>query len=204
MEAACTDLPSGRRSRITAQSLYDSACASIGISTPQREAVLQSKIRQLQHLVQESSIIRNALIRAVRAAHPVAWRLLLSIPGVGPISAALFLAQVRSLSRFPSHRQLSAFIGIDPTTYESGQFKGQGHISKRGSPHLRRTLYLMAQSVVRYSNTFRLYMTQLRARGKAYRVAVIACANKLLRVIMALNRSLTLFVDSPVQEVSHS
>jgi len=204
LEAACTDLPSGRRSRITAQSLYDSACASIGFSTRQREAVLQSKIRQLQHLVQESSIMRTALIRAVRAAHPTTWRLLLSIPGVGPISAALFLAQVRSLSRFPSHRQLSAFIGIDPTTYESGQFKGQGHISKRGSPHLRRTLYLMAQSVARYSNTFRLYMAQLRDRGKAYRVAVIACANKLLRVIMALNRSQNLFVDSPVQEVSHS
>ncbi|NLF02071.1 MAG: IS110 family transposase [Anaerolineales bacterium] len=204
LEAACTDLPSGRRSRITAQSLYDSACASIGFSTRQREAVLQSKIRQLQHLVQESSIIRNALIRAVRAAHPTTWRLLLSIPGVGQISAALFLAQVRSLSRFPSHRQLSAFIGFDPTTYESGQFKGQGHISKRGSPHLRRTLYLMAQSVARYSNTFRLYMAQLRDRGKAYRVAVIACANKLLRVIMALNRSLTLFVDTPLQEVSHS
>lgn len=62
----------------------------------------------------------------------------------------------------------------------------------------------MAQSVARYSNTFRLYMAQLRDRGKAYRVAVIACANKLLRVIMALNRSLTLFVDSPLQEVSHS
>jgi len=204
LQAACEDLPCGRRSRITAQHLHDSACASIGFTTPQRQAVLQSKIRQLQSLVQESSTMRKALIRAVRAAHPTTWRLLLSIPGVGPITAALFLAQVRSLSRFPSHRQLSAFIGIDPTTYESGQYKGQGHISKRGSPHLRRTLYLMAQSVARYSNTFRLYMAQLRDRGKAYRVAVIACANKLLRVIMALNRSQNLFVDSPVQEVSHS
>jgi transposase len=204
LEAVWQDLSSGRRSRINAQDLHDSACASIGFSTPHREAVLLSKIRQLQLLAQESSIVRDALIRAVRAAHPVAWRLMLSIPGLGPITAALFLAQVRSLSRFPSHRQLSAFIGIDPTTYESGQFKAQGHISKRGSPHLRRTLYLMAQSVARYSITFRLYMDQLRARGKAYRVAVIACANKLLRVIMALSRSLTLFVDSSLQEVSHS
>jgi transposase len=204
LETAWEDLSSGRRSRMTAQCLYDSACSSIGFSSPQRQAVLQSKIRQLQYLAQESSTMRGALIRAVRAAHPTAWRLLLSIPGLGPITAALFLAQVRSLSRFPSHRQLSAFIGIDPTTYESGQFKAQGHISTRGSPHLRRTLYLMAQSVARYSNTFRLYVEQLRARGKAYRVAVIACANKLLRVIMALTRSLTLFTDSTLQEVSHS
>jgi transposase len=204
LEAAWADLSSGRRSRFTSQHLHDSACASIGFSTPQREVVLQSKIRQLQHLVQESTTMRNTLIRAVRAAQPAAWRVLLSIPGLGPITAALFLAQVHSLSRFPSHRQLSAFIGIDPTTYESGQFKAQGHISKRGSPHLRRTLYLMAQSVARYSLTFQAYMAQLRGRGKAYRVAVIACASKLLRVIMALNRSLTLFVDSPLQEVSHS
>lgn len=204
LEASWAHLSSGRRSRVTAQYLYDSACSSIGFSTPQREAVLRSKIRQLQSLVQESSTMRKTLLQAVRAAHPAAWRVLLSVPGLGPITAALFLAQVRSLSRFPTYRQLSAFIGIDPTTYESGQFKAQGHISKRGSPHLRRTLYLMAQSVARYSLTFRLYMEQLRARGKPYRVAVIACANKLLRVIMALNRSLSLFVDRPLQEVSHS
>jgi transposase len=202
--AAWTGLSSGRPSRITAQYLHDSACSSIGFSTPQREAVLRSKIRQLQYLIQESSTMRKTLLLAVRAAHPAAWRVLLSVPGLGPITAALFLAQVRSLSRFPTYRQLSAFIGIDPTTYESGQFKAQGHISKRGNPHLRRTLYLMAQSVARYSLTFRVYMEQLRARGKAYRVAVIACANKLLRVIMALHRSLTLFVDRPLQEVSHN
>ncbi len=194
----------GRTPRLGAQQLVEMARASIGLSSRQREIVLQSKLRQLTQLLDEQTALRRALIQSVRKAQPSAWRILTSVPGLGPITVALFLAQVRSLDRFPTHRQLAAFIGIDPSTYQSGQYQAPGHISKRGSPHLRRTLYLMAQSVVRYSHTFRAHFDQLRARGKAYREAIIACANKLLRVILALTRSLTPFRDQVAPEVSHS
>jgi len=199
-----TAVASGRTPRLGTRQLQEMARASIGLSTPHREIVLQSKLRQLAQLLDEQTALRRALIQAVRKAQPSAWRILMSVPGLGPVTVALFLAQVRSLDRFPTHRQLAAFIGIDPSTYQSGQYQAPGHISKRGSPHLRRTLYLMAQSVARYSHSFRAYFEQLRARGKAYRVAVIACANKLLRVILALTRSLTLFSDRPAPRVSHS
>lgn len=195
---------SGRTPRLGIQQLQEMARASIGLSTPHREIVLQSKLRQLAQLLDEQTALRRALIQAVRKAQPSAWRILMSVPGLGPVTIALFLAQIRSLDRFPTHRQLAAFIGIDPSTYQSGQYQAPGHISKRGSPHLRRTLYLMAQSVVRYSHSFHAHFEQLRARGKAYRVAIVACANKLLRVILALTRSLTLFSDQPAPEVSHS
>jgi transposase len=194
----------GRASRLTATRLYELACTSIGLYAPQREVVLQSKLRQLCQLLEEQATLRTALIHAVQQVESVAWPLFLSVPGLGPVTVALFLAQSRSLERFPSHRQLAAFAGIEPTTYQSGQYTAPSHISKRGSPHLRRTLYLMAQSVIRHSLTFRTYFDQLVARGKAYRVAVIASANKLLRVLFALYRSLTLFRDRSALEVSHS
>jgi transposase len=195
---------SGRGLALTWQRLQEMARSSIGLHAPQREIVLQSKIRQLLHLLEEQKTLRDTLVQAVRDAHPQTWRILLSVPGLGPLTVALFLTHVRSLDRFPSHRQLAAFAGIDPTTYESGQYKAQGHISKRGSPHLRRVLYLMAQAVIRRTQTFGHHFDQLKARGKAYRVAVIACANKLLRVIFALVGTANEFIDSPTPEVSHS
>ena len=126
------------------------------------------------------------------------------MPGLGPVTVALFLAQMPCVGLFPTCKQLVAYFGIDPTTYESGQYKAPGHISKRGSPHLRRTLYQMAQSVIRYTQTFARYFDQLVARGKPYRVAVIATANKLLRVIFALLTNLTPFQDNLHPKVSHS
>jgi transposase len=194
----------GRPAAYTPHSLQQLARDSIGLRSQEREVVLQSKIRQLLHLLEEQTSLRQALLQAVRHAHPEAWGLLTAIPGLGPITVALFLAQARSLDRFPSHRQLVAFVGIDPTTYESGQYRAPSHISKRGNPQLRKTLYLMAQSVIRYTNTFAAHFEQLVARGKAYRVAVIACANKLLRVIYALLKRRAPFQDRPCPALSHS
>jgi len=195
---------SGRGLSQRCRGLQEMARSSIGVHTPERETVLRSKIRQLLYLLGEQKTLRTTLVQAVQRAHPQVWNILIDIPGLGQVTVALFLAQIHSLDRFPGHKQLAAFAGIEPTTYQSGKYTAPGHISKRGSPHLRRTLYLMAQSVVRYSNTFRQYFQQLTARGKPYRVAIIACASKLLRVIFALVRNMTPFRDSAAQSISHS
>jgi transposase len=195
---------SGRGPSLTYHHLQEMALSSVGTHSAEREAVLRSKIRQLLQILEEKKTLCRELQITVRQTHPQEWKTLTSVPGLGPITVALFLAQVRSLDRFPGHKQLAAFAGIDPTTYQSGQYSAPGHISKRGSPHLRRVLYLMAQSVIRYSNTFRQYFDRLTGRGKAYRVAVIACANKLLRVIFALVRNGTPFTDTPAEAISHS
>ena len=58
---------------------------------------------------------------------------------------------------------------------------------------MRRTLFLIAQSAIRYCATFRDYFLRLRERGKVYRVAVIATAHKLLNVLFALLKNHTTF-----------
>jgi len=190
---------SGRTSPTGYQSIFEMARLSISIVSPAHEIALSSKIRLLLHLLDEQKTLRKALEHAVRQAHAETYEILKSIPGLGTITVSLFLAQVRSLDRFAGHKQLAAYAGIDPTTYESGQYTAPSHISKRGSPHLRRTLYQMAQATVRYSNTFGQYYQSLRERGKPYRVAIIACANKLLRVIVAIARSKSIFQDAVLQ-----
>ena len=71
-----------------------------------------------------------------------AYYLLRSIPGVGPITAAMIHAEIGDIKRFPSVKQLTAFSGLDSSVYESGTFKAnQNRISKRGSTYLRIALY---------------------------------------------------------------
>lgn len=144
------------------------------------------------------------MIETVRRNDPDAWDSTTSVPGLGDTTSALFLAQIRSIHRFENVKQLTAFAGIDPTVNQSGQYVAPSHISKRGSPHLRRTLFLMAQSVIRYCATFRDYLLRLRERGKAYRVAVIATAHKLLNVLFALLSNHTTFRPNYDPSISDS
>jgi len=186
----------GRASSLCLDEIVHRAKRSISQSSRSREIVLCSQISRLLFLQQEQTSLRRELSQAVSIQNPDTYDLLMSIPGLGEVTVSLFLAQVRSLDRFAGHKQLTAFAGLDPNTYESGQYVAPAHISKRGSPHLRRVLYQMAQGVQRYSITFHQYYAQLRDRGKAYRVAMIACANKLIRVIFALHRTKSPFRDA--------
>jgi len=192
----------GRASSLTLDEIVQRAERSISQPSHSRETVLRSKINRLLFLQDEQSSLRDALRQAVYDQDPETYDLLISVPGLGQVTVSLFLAQIRSLDRFAGHKQLTAFAGLDPNTYESGQYIAPGHISKRGSPHLRRVLYQMAQSVQRYSITFHAYYAQLRERGKPFRVAIIACANKLIRVLFALHRTKTPFRDAQAAPIS--
>ena len=183
----------GKAPTLSWQQLRRMARNSVGVRSPAREQVLQSKIRQLCSLLEERDRIRQTLIQTLQKRDPLAWKSITSVSGIGDTTSALFLAQIRSIHRFENAKQLAAFAGIDPTLHQSGQYTAPAHISKRGSPHLRRTLFLMAQSAIRYSTTFRQYFQSLRERGKAYRVAVIATAHKLLRVLFALLKKRSTF-----------
>jgi transposase len=69
------------------------------------------------------------------------YRLLTSIPGIGPINAMTILAEAGDVRRFPHHRQFLKFCGMDLATVQSGMFRGQSKISKYGNARLRRTLW---------------------------------------------------------------
>ncbi|MGM1046976.1 MAG: transposase [Bacillota bacterium] len=65
------------------------------------------------------------------------YHLLRTIPGVGPLTAAMLIAEIGDIKRFPSVKQLAAFAGLDSAVHESGTFKSKkNRISKRGSQYL--------------------------------------------------------------------
>ena len=113
----------------------------------------------------------------------------LSIPGIGPLSAAVIYAEYGGdLSRFSSPSKMLAFAGLDPAYFQSGIGEYTGHMVKRGSGALRYTLMNCASLIISRDYTFAEYYLKKRNEGKSYRVALSHVAKKLVRVIYTLEK----------------
>ncbi|MFA7249362.1 MAG: IS110 family transposase [Dehalococcoidia bacterium] len=160
-----------------AAAVRDSAVDSLGVAAlgPVGTMQVQALIGQLnlfEGQTRESDAVIAELL-AERAQH------LTSIPGIGPVLAGTILAEIGDVHRFPRLEALVAYAGIDPSVFESGQFHAtRQHISKRGSPHLRRALFLAAHSAQLRNPELHAYLERKMAEGKLYKVALIAVARE--------------------------
>ena len=116
--------------------------------------------------------------------------LLLSIDGVGDITAATILGEIGDISRFISAKKLTAFAGLDPSVYQSGNFRAKNNkISKRGSTYLRKALYQATVAGISnrksgiVNSTLHSYCSQKLSEGKSKKSAIVATSHKLLRII---------------------
>jgi transposase len=111
------------------------------------------------------------------------------IPGVGPILATALVASVADPSTFRSARNFSAWIGLVPKQHSSGGKDRLGSISKQGDRYLRSLFVIGALAVIRYAKIHgtkhRPWLTALLAR-KSAKVAAIALANKMARMVWAM------------------
>ena len=119
--------------------------------------------------------------------------ILRSIKGVGPATAAPFLAEMGEVKNYSSHKKVIAYAGIDPSVHESGQFIGVSKLSKRGNRHLRRAIYLMTACVVSQNAFFKAYFLKRKREGLPPQKALFATAHKLIRVIFAMLSQRTYF-----------
>lgn len=115
-------------------------------------------------------------------------KLLQTIPGVGPLTAAACISEIQNIARFKTSTQLIAFIGIDPKVHQSGSsIDKYRKISKRGNTILRTRLYnACSVAVLHNNNQFKEYFQKKKDQGKPYRVALVATMNKMTRVIHAV------------------
>lgn len=116
-------------------------------------------------------------------------RLLESIPGVGRKLATSIIAEIGDAMQFQHPKQLVAYAGLDPSVFSSGKFTAtQNRITKRGSKRLRRAVYLAVTCGLRGGLNLRMreYYDKKKSEGTPHKVAVIACANKLLHHIYAI------------------
>jgi transposase len=141
------------------------------------------------HVRQQDQEVKQFVGRDQRAQ----W--LLSIPGIGPYSAMLLLAEIGDIARFADKRALSNYAGLVPWVRESADKRRSGGITRVGSPWLRWIMVEAAQTAVRTSPGVRSYFDRLRRR-KHRNVAIVAVARKLLMAVWALLQHGECFDDS--------
>ncbi|OME30676.1 IS110 family transposase [Paenibacillus odorifer] len=124
------------------------------------------------------------------------YDLIQSIPGIGHKIAATILSEIGEVDRFDHPKKLVAFAGIDPSVFASGKFTAtRNRITKRGSRQLRYALVLAVQcGLIRSRNTrIKEFYDRKRAEGKPHKVALVACANKLVHWLYAILKNKKMF-----------
>jgi transposase len=154
-----------------------------------------------QHLTQHFTLWRCAgeqittleqQLHAWAAHQRDAVQRLQTVPGVGPITSLTALAVFSDVTRFPSAKHAASYTGIVPTTYQSGARDQHGHITKRGSRELRAMLCEAAHHARRPDHPLNPYFAALCAR-RGYKLATIAVAHRLCRILFAMLRDRTDF-----------
>jgi transposase len=112
---------------------------------------------------------------------------LLKIPGVGKRISSLVIGFFGEFENFENAKQVSSFIGLNPSPKQSGiSLNRGGSISKKGNSYMRKIFYMAALSASVHNTVCKKQYERLLAHGKNKKVALIAVANKLLRQIFAI------------------
>jgi len=150
--------------------------AGVDLPAHEREQV-DSNLRLHDALDAELEAVDGQL--AQRALADVDVRRLMTIPGVGPVTALSLLAVIGEVARFPSTRQLVGYLGLDPRVRQSGERPARtGHISRAGQAHARGLLVEAAHVAIRTPGPLRAFHARLKAR-RGPQVALCATARKL-------------------------
>jgi len=153
--------------------------------------------RTLTHLTAEIRALDEQLA-TVAQRDPVVRRLQ-SVPGVGPVVALTFRAFVDDVTRFQSAAQVSAAVGLVPREASSAERRHRGHVTKVGPSELRSLLVQAAWVCWRTTRhgPLRAWTDQVAAR-RGKRIAVVALARRLSRILYAIWRDDTVFDRSRV------
>jgi transposase len=174
------------------------------VSIPAALAAAVTPLRTMLAQLTATLTAMDTQLQAEAAQNPVAQHLM-SAPGVGPVVALTFQAVLDDPGRFGGDAaRASAFLGLVPREYSSGDRRQRGAISKAGPPELRALLVQASWTIWRGRRgagaALRAWVTALAAR-RGRRVAIVALARRLSRVLYALWRDRVDFVE-PMRRVA--
>jgi len=144
---------------------------------PGASVSLMSKLLQIEFI--EAELLRldaHVIELAMADRYHDAFYELIAIKGVGNLTAMLFLTEIGDLTRFKNRRQIAAFLGLAPSTYESGQADDRkGHITRQGPARVRKLLCQAAWARVRTDERAKARYDRLVERNpKHKKIAVVA------------------------------
>jgi transposase len=167
---------------------------------PSRDAIRAIK-KVLASLEKTIKDLEAAQHQRVRQTDESLFRLIQTVPGIGPCAATALLIATDFFRQCSDARQLASFVGLCPRPYQSGSsIKAPGSIGHSGAPALRALLYVCSISAARYNTACRQLYRRLLAKGKRMKLAHIAVAHKLVRQVFAVAQLRTAFVDLVVEK----
>lgn len=124
----------GRKSATSVQTLMDTATASVGVTSSSKDLILKQEAALLLHVQEQDEEIMKVIVRLSDEKMKRDTEILTSMKGIGDKTALNFLIELGGdIKVFENDKKLIAAVGIDPTVHESGKYKGQSKISKRGT-----------------------------------------------------------------------
>lgn len=112
--------------------------------------------------------------------------LLVSIPGIGQVTAAVLLSSLPELGKIGNH-QIASLVGLAPYARESGNFKGKSFVSG-GRAIPRKALYMCALTTIKYHLPLKDFYDRLRSKNKPFKVAMVAVMRKLIIIANVILR----------------
>lgn len=164
--------------------LKELAKNSVGHHDKNSDLLISTYISIYNHFNDKINPIDKQISTIIKELNPK----MLTIHGIGEISAATILAEYGDIKNFSSPAKMLAFAGLEPSVIESGTLSSNGKMVKHGSGHLRYSIMNIALIILKYSPTFYDYYLKKRSEGKCHRVALSHVCKKLIRVIYSLEK----------------
>ena len=176
-------------SRNKAFDIYTEACGHFSVmpKTDTVKLLVEQAVSQLRATSAALAALKKEMQKL--AASLPEYPVVMEMFGVGPTLGPQLMAEIGDVRRFHSKKALVAFAGLDSPPNDSGQVaNNHRRMTKRGSPALRRTLFLVMGVILQNSPVHEpvyQFMDKKRAEGKPYRIYMMASANKFLRIYYA-------------------
>ena len=187
----------GKQTDASVERIVKAAETSIGTASSAKEIILKQKVSLLMQLEQHLQELTDILTEHCQGKMRSDMDILTSMRGIGKKTAMNFLIEVgRDVKEFENHKKVIAMAGLDPALYQSGKIDRKGKITKRGNRHLRRVIWVMTTRVIQFNARFKQYYLKRIQDGLPYKMAVLATAHKLIRIMFAMLTNETQFNES--------
>jgi transposase len=180
---------SGEWSKRSVQWLRETAA---GGSAPGLRTALGSLVGVYDELCRQMKLLNKAILQLARSErYAMTFRKLKLLSGVGTLTAMVFLTEMGDLGRFANRRQLAAYLGLAPASFESGKRDDRkGHITRHGPARVRHVLCQAAWAALRCSESWRArYDKVKRGSQKRAKIAIVAVMRRLAIVMWQTARS---------------
>lgn len=153
-------------------------------------------LRVVLHHVKTQLAAIEREIRAHVRAHPVLHEQverLTTMKGVGPLTAAVLVAELPPITADTDPRTIAAWAGLTPCRRQSGRTEWRARLSRKGNSFVRAALFMPALVAKRYNPVLSSFAKRLAEKGKTHGAILGAIAHKMLRILVGLLRSNTNF-----------